>query len=236
MSGPIKTKESPPSDTTVWPDNAPSVAMDVGLGKKYSYIGFDPYKYGVLLDELGVPLEKSSELDITLKDGSLRPEIIQGEDIIGMYTTSRGYSHPKIDLRVLDYDILRRLYGNRSLIHESQHWADDLSGELAKSKAADRKKTWGVKSIIKGAGMIVLGATTVFVPIEVFAGGVDSLVKAAAAMGGGYVGLLPHIALTHRRVYRESSHERQARETGVEKKKDFGQIMTFVERPTRKTR
>lgn len=195
-----------------WPDDAPSVSMDVSLGKQYRHIAFDQEKYNEFLDEIGVPKEDRAKLDIRISGDDPMNEMMEiGSRTLGEYREMRrNKGRGSIRIRFIDEWEPRNTQNNKTLLHESQHFADDVSGELKKAKKADRKTAFGSKSIITGTGLTAVGAVMGSIPIELLAAGTPVGAKLAAGGIAGYAGLLTHIAKTHKKVVAENEAEKRA--------------------------
>lgn len=135
------------------PENAPTVMMDVNLGKKFGHVEFDYDEFGKLADEIGV--RDAGELKITLTDEIKRWRQPDSGIQVGEYS-------PKLNWITLAVDSSKSV--NKNLSHELQHAADHASDpeeELRNSEVRERST-----KIFKLLGKVAMGVSSTVVALR----------------------------------------------------------------------
>lgn len=194
-----------PEEQKEWPDNSPEVTFDINLGKKVEYIDFNPYKFNALLDKLGAEDQDKSKLQVVFKNRVKS----YGTNYSGTYDTRRQVA----EIRV--YPEYRK-WTNKTLIHETQHFVDDMNDVGKVSRLSEAAKILAILAIIDGSTHIGVGS---------FDNEIINQLEFPAML------VLSIAALSLYRKYRYQTDPQEVRAHKIESKKKiikrYGDIVTF---------
>lgn len=161
-----------PKNALTWPEHSPAVAMDVALGSYRTPQNFDMPAYNRMLDQERIGKERS-DLLIEFKHrkkmgnrrGSYYDEPAETKKIFRQRNTPDAknvYKTPskyiEVAIEDLPYQDPQRnsFETNRTLLHETKHFLQDVRGEGPSTKEKDRRRR--IISVAIATGSIALGA------------------------------------------------------------------------------
>ncbi len=181
---PILAEQSAPTRAP-WPEEAPSVSVNIDAGRDFSSVDVDPFELMRLLDKLNVPTECQSQMSLLIENRMKKGG--------GFYT--RGTHETSVALQTSEGGV------NDIITHEATHFIQDIANRLPNSRERSiRKFVYRARSIGMFASLNV---------ILTAAHGLDTVagkVTAGAAIAGATAGYMHGTA----REYLTRPHEIEA--------------------------